>query len=270
MERELGLIFFVVEYTCFNPQGATKVLNSLSKAAQYQIDNSITGVVTYHFSKPSRDEPENLRFIEFYVSEKAFWEHSSDPVVGNELMISFDPTIRKSFSWWAFYMENIEKRVKDTVTTLGGVEVSPVHEHVNLNYKSRFALEPVLFVGKWSKKYDYIQEFLEQNEGSFSGSALYQFAFKDPTGNFQVISLWPSQEDLINSLIHLHLPEGELRSQIYIGKETPSDQLREIFEPWKPEFLTKPEAGYCLHPKYKEQILRKKESELKNAKNASK
>ena len=244
------MIFFLVEYTCFNPQGADKVLNSLSRAAQYQIDNSITGVLTYHFSRPSMEEPEKLRFIEFYTSEKAFWEHSMEPMVSKELMVSFDPNIRKSFSWWAFYSNDIEKRVKETVATLKGIEVSPVQKHVNLNYRSRFVLEPVLFVGKLSKKQDNLKVFLEQNEGSFSESAIYQFFFNDPMGDFHIISLWPSQEDIVNSLIQLDLPEAELRSQIYLGKENPTNLLKEIFEPWNPRFLTKPEAGYCLHPKY--------------------
>jgi hypothetical protein len=69
-------------------------------------------------------------------------------------------------------------------------------------------------------------------------------------GDFHIISLWPSQEDIINSLIQLDLPEAELRSQIYLGKENPTNRLKEIFEPWNPRFLAKPEAGYCLHPKY--------------------
>jgi hypothetical protein len=244
------MIFFLVEYTCFNPQGADKVLDSLSRAAQYQIDNSITGVLTYHFSRPSMEEPEKLRFIEFYTSEKVFWEHSMEPMVSKELMVSFDPNIRKSFSWWAFYSNDIEKRVKETVATLKGIEVSPVQKHVNLNYKSRFILEPVLFVGKLSKKQNNLKVFLEQNEGSFSESAIYQFLFNDPMGDFHIISLWPSQEDIINSLIQLDLPEAELRSQIYLGKGNPTNRLKGIFEPWNPRFLTKPEAGYCLHPKY--------------------
>jgi quinol monooxygenase YgiN len=244
------MIFFLVEYTCFNPQGADKVLDSLSRAAQYQIDNSITGVLTYHFSRPSMEEPEKLRFIEFYTSEKAFWEHSMEPMVSKELMVSFDPNIRKSFSWWAFYSNDIEKRAKETVATLKGIEVSPFQKHVNLNYRSRFILEPVLLVGKLSKKQNNLRVFLEQNEGSFSESAIYQFFFNDPMGDFHIISLWPSQEDIISSLIQLDLPEAELRSQIYLGKENPTNRLKGIFEPWNPRFLTEPEAGYCLHPKY--------------------
>ncbi len=250
MERELRTIFFVVEYTCFNPQGAAKVLDAFGKAAQYQIDNSITGVLTYHFSRPSKEEPEKLCFIEFYTSENAFWEHSMDPVVGNELMVSFDPQIRKSFSWWAIYSNDIEKQVKDTVTTLGGFEVSPVQRYVNLNYKSRFNGEPVLLVGKWSKTQNQLHGFLDQNESSFFESALYQFVFNDPTGDFHIISLWPNQNDIINSLIQFDLPDVEIRAQIYLGKETPTNQLKRIFAPWKPEYRTKPEAGYCLHPKY--------------------
>lgn len=244
------MIFFLVEYTCFDPQGADKVLNSLSRAAQYQIDNSIAGVLTYHFSRPSMEEPEKLRFIEFYTSEKAFREHSMEPMVSKELMVSFDPNIRKSFSWWALYSNDIEKRVKETVATLKGIEVSPVQKHVNLNYKSRYISEPVLFVGKLSKRQNNLEVFLEQNEGSFSESAIYQFLFNDSMGDFHIISLWPSQEDIVNSLIQLDLPEAELRSQIYIGQENPTNRLRKIFEPWNPRFLTKPEAGYCLHPKY--------------------
>ena len=173
-----------------------------------------------------------------------------DPVVGRELMISFDPHIRKSFSWWAIYSNDIEKRVKDTVTTLGGFEVSPVQKHVNLNYKSRFDGEPVLFVGKWSKTQDNLQVFLEQNKRSFFESTLYQFVFNDPTGDFYMISLWPNQNDIISSLVQFGLPEVEMRSQIYLEKETPTKQLKKIFAPWKPEYRTKPEAGYCLHPKY--------------------
>ncbi len=173
-----------------------------------------------------------------------------DPVVGKELMISFDPHIRKFFSWWAIYSNDIEKRVKDTVTTLGGCEVSPVQEHVNLNGKSRFDGEPVLFVGKWSKTQDTLQIFLEQNKRSFFGSVLYQFVFNNPTGDFHMISLWPNQNDMIYSLNQLDLPEAEIRAQIYLGKERPTKQLKKIFAPWKPEYRTKPEAGYCLHPKY--------------------
>jgi hypothetical protein len=246
------MIFFLVEYTCFDPQGADKVLSSLSRAAQYQIDNSITGVLTYHFSRPSMEDPEKLRFVEFYTSEKAFWEHSMEPMVSRELMVSYDPTIRKSFSWWALYSDDIEDKVKETVATLKGVEVSPVQKHVNLNCKSRFILEPVLFVGKLSKERNNLKAFLEQNEGSFSESAIYQFFFDDTIGDFHVISLWPSQEDIVNSLTQLELPEAELRSQIYLGKENPTNQLRRIFEPWNPRFLNKPEAGYCVHPKYVE------------------
>jgi quinol monooxygenase YgiN len=106
------MIFFEVEYSCFNPQSADKVLISLDKAAQYQIEHSITGVLTYHFSRPSAEEPEKLRFIEFYASEKAFWEHGLDPAVGKELMSTFDPNVRKSFSWWALYPNGAEKIVK--------------------------------------------------------------------------------------------------------------------------------------------------------------
>jgi quinol monooxygenase YgiN len=244
------LVFFLVEYTCFNPQGADKVLNSLSKAAQYQIDNSITGVLTYHFSRPSMEEPEKLRFIEFYTSERAFWAHSMEPVVSRELTVSFDPNIRKSFSWWALYSSDIERRVKETVAAMKGIEVSPVQKHVNLNYRSRFVLEPVLFVGKSSKEQNALRVFLEQNQGLLSESTIYQFSFNDPMGDFHIISLWPSQEDVIDSLIQLDLPSAELRSQIYLGKGNPTNRLRKIFEPWNPRFLTKPEAGYCLHPKY--------------------
>lgn len=244
------MIFFLVEYTCFNPQGADKVLSSLSRAAQYQIDNSITGVLTYHFSRPSMEEPEKLRFIEFYTSEKAFWEHSMEPVVSRELMVSYDPSIRKSFSWWALYSNDIERKVRETVATLNGIELSPAQKHVNLNYKSRSIIEPVLLVGKFSKERDNLKAFLEQNEGSFSESAIYQFFFDDTVGDFHVISLWPSQEDVVNSLIQLELPEAELHLQIYLGKENPTSRLKKIFEPWNPRFLNKPEAGYCLHPKY--------------------
>lgn len=250
LPRSLRMIFFLVEYTCFNLQGVDRVLNSLSRAAQYQIDNSITGVLTYHFSRPSKEEPEKLRFIEFYTSEKAFWEHSMEPVVSKELMVTFDPSIRKSFSWWALYSNDVEKRVKDTVATLKGVKVSPVREYVNLNHGSRSILEPVLFVGKSSRQQDGLRVFLEQNAASFSKSAIYQFSFNDPMGNLHIISLWPSQEDVIDSLIQLDLPEAELRSQIYLGKGNPTDRLRRIFEPWNPEFCARPEAGYCLHPKY--------------------
>jgi hypothetical protein len=247
----MTFIFNLVEYTCFDSQGADKVLNALNKAAQYQIDNSITGVLTYHFSRPSMEEPEKLRFIEFYTSEKAFWEHGMDPMVSKELMSTFDPNIRKSFVWWALYSNDIETKVKETVAILKGIEVSPVQKHVHLNYKSRFILEPVLFVGKLSKKQNNLKIFLEQSEGSFSESAIYQFFFNDPIGNFHIISLWPSQEDIINSLIQLDLPEVELRSQIYLGKENPTNRLKKIFKPWNPKFLIKPEAGYCFHPKYR-------------------
>jgi quinol monooxygenase YgiN len=246
----MTFIFNLVEYTCFDSHGADKVLNALNKAAQYQIDNSITGVLTYHFSRPSMGEPEKLRFIEFYTSEKAFWEHGMDPMVNKELMSTFDPKIRKSFVWWALYSNDIGTTVRETVATLKGIEVSPVQEHVNLNYNIRYKLEPVLFVGNLSKKQENLQIFLEQNEGLFSESALYQLSFKDPLGDFHIISLWPSQEDIINSLIQLDLPEMELYSQIYLGNEIPPNHLKKIFEPWNPEFLTAPEAGYCLHPKY--------------------
>ncbi len=244
------MIFFLVEYICFDPQGADKVINALNKAAQYQIDNSITDVLTYHFSRPSMEEAEKLRFIEFYISEKAFWEHSMEPIVSKEIMVSFDPTIRKSFSWWAFYSNDIETKVKETIATLGGIEVSPIQKHVNLNYKSKFRLDPVLFVGKLSKKQNILKIFLEQNEGLLSESAIYQIMFKDPIGDFHIISLWSSHDDIINSLIQLDLPKTELQSQIYLGKKNPTNQLKKILKPWNPKFLTKPEAGYCLHPKY--------------------
>ncbi len=246
----MAFIFNLVEYICFNPHDADKVLISLSKAAQYQIDNSITGVFTYHFSRPSVEEPEKLRFIEFYTSEKAFWEHGMDPAVGKELMSTFDPNIRKSFSWWALYPNDVEKSVKETILTLGGIEISPTQKYVNLNYNSRSIHDPVLFVGKLPKNQNKLRIFLEQNARTFSESALYQFIFNDPMGYFHVISLWPSQEDLIDSLIHLDLPHVELRPQIYLGKIAPANRLNKIFEPWNPIFLTKPEAGYCLHPKY--------------------
>jgi hypothetical protein len=246
----MAFIFNLVEYTCFNPHDADKVLNSLSKAAQYQIDNSITGVLTYHFSRPSVEEPEKLRFIEFYTSEKVFWEHGMDPEVGKELMSTFNPNIRKSFSWWALYPNDIEKSVKETTITLGGIEISTFQKHVNLNYKYRSIQDPVLFVGKLPKNQNKLKVFLEQNIGSFSESALYQFVFNDPMGDLHIISLWPSQEDLIDSLNHLDLPNVELRPQIYLGKAAPAERFKKIFEPWNPRFLTKPEAGYCLHPKW--------------------
>jgi quinol monooxygenase YgiN len=244
------MIFFLVEYTCFDPQSADKVLDSLSKAAQYQIDNSITGVLTYHFSRPSMKEPEKLRFLEFYTSEKAFWEHSMEPIVSRELMGTYDPNIRKSFSWWALYSNEIGRRVKETVATLKGIEVSAVQKHVNLDFKSRPVLEPVLLVGKFSKEQNSLKVFLEQNEGPFSESAIYQFFFDDPMGDSYIISLWPSEESMISSLIQLELPEAELCSQIYLGKEGPTSRSRRIFVPWKTRFLSKPEAGYCLHPSY--------------------
>ena len=244
------MIFYLVEYTCFDPQGADKVINALNKAAQYQIDYSITGVLTYHFSRPSMEETEKLRFIEFYITEKAFWEHSMEPVVSKELMLVFDPKIRKSFSWWAVYSNDIGSQVKETTAALEGIEVSPVQKHVNLKYRSKFKIEPVLFVGKISNNQDILKTFLEQNEGSFSESAIYQMMFKDPIGDFHIISLWSSQDDIINSLIQLDLPKIELQSQIYLGKRNPTNQLKESFEPWNPKFLTEPEAGYCLHPKY--------------------
>ncbi|MBN2152125.1 MAG: hypothetical protein JW839_11800 [Candidatus Lokiarchaeota archaeon] len=222
----------------------------MSKAAQYQIDNSIKGVLTYHFSRPSAEEPEKLRFIEFYTSEKAFWEHGMDPAVGKELMSTFDPNIRKSFSWWAFYPNNTEKSVKETAATLGAIEILPVQNHVNLNYRSRFVVEPVLFVGKLPKNQIILRSFFEQNREPFCESALYHFVFTDSLGELHVISLWSSQDDIIDSLIRIDLPGLELQPHIYLGKGTPTKRLRKIFEPWNPKFLTKPEAGYCLHPKY--------------------
>jgi hypothetical protein len=136
--------------------------------------------------------------------------------------------------------------------TLGGIEISPVQDHVNLNYRSKFALEPVLFVGKLPKNQITLRSFFEQNGGAFSESALYQFIFNDTMGELHIISLWPSQEDLINSLILLDLPEVELRPQIYMGKVSPAKRFKKIIEPWNPKFLTKPEAGYFLHPKFVE------------------
>jgi len=247
---QMTFIFNFVEYTCFDLQGADRVLHALKKAAQYQIDNSITGVVTYHFSRPSAEEPEKLRFIEFYTSEKVFWEHAMEPTVSKELAITFDPAIRKSFSWSAVYSNDIETRLKDTVATLQAIEVTPVYKHVNLNYRSKSKLEPVLFVGKLSKGQEILRIFLEQNKNLLSESAIYQFFFEDPARDFHMISLWPSQADIIQSLNQVDLPEIEIQSQIYTGKEKPTNRLIMIFKPWDPRFLANPEAGYCFHPKY--------------------
>jgi len=244
------MIFNLVEYTCFNQQGAETVLNALRKAAQYQLDHSITGVITYHFSRPATNEPEKLRFIEFYTSAKVFWEHSMDPEVGNELMKTFDPTIRKSFSWWAIYSEDIETNVKETVAILGGIEVTPIEQHINLNYASEFNLEPVFLVGKVSEEPSILQGFLNQKGEPFSESTIYQFAFTDQSGDLHLISLWPNQADLINSLRQLELPEAELGAQIYLGNVKCSPQLKQIFAPWNPKFLTTPNAGYCLYPNF--------------------
>ena len=246
----MTFIFNLVEYSCFDTQGADTVLNALNTAARYQIDNSITGVLTYHFSRPSMEEPEKLRFIEFYTSEKAFWEHGMEPDVSKALMLTFDPNIRKSFVWWALYSNDIDTKVRETVATLNGIEVSPVQEHVYLEFNSKFNLEPVLFVAKFSKNQENLETFLEQNEGLFSEAALYHFSFNDPIGDSHIISLWPSQEDVINSLGQLDLPNMELRPQIYLGKKSPKSPLKNIFEPWNPEFLAEPESGYCLHPQY--------------------
>jgi hypothetical protein len=105
-------------------------------------------------------------------------------------------------------------------------------------------------VAKLPKNQNDLRSFFEQNGGAFSESALYHFVFNDSMGELHVISLWPSQDDVIGSLIRYNLPEAELQPQIYLGKGTPTNRLRKIFEPWNPQFLTKPEAGYCLHPKY--------------------
>ena len=245
----MTFIFNLVEYTCFDSQGADTVLNALNTAARYQIENAITGVVTYHFSRPSMEEPEKLRFIEFYSSEQVFWEHGMDPEVGRALMSTFDPQIRKSFDWWALFSNDIGAKVRETVATLNGIEVSPFQEHVNLDFNSKFDLEPVFFVGKSSKNQENLQALLEQDGGLFSESALYQLSFQDPTGDFHFISLWPSQEDIIASQIQVELPETELHAQIYLG-ETLTNRIQKIFEPWNPEYLKVPEAGYCIHPKY--------------------
>jgi hypothetical protein len=245
----MTFIFNLVEYNCFDSQGAGLVLNALNTAVQYQIENSITGVVTYHFSRPYLEEPEKLRFIEFYDSEKVFWEHSMDSRVSKALMITFDTQIRKSFDWWVLYSEDIGTKVRETIATLNGIEVSAIQEHVNMEYKSNSNLEPVLFVGKSTQGQDNLLAFLKQQEGLFSDSALYQLAFQDPARDFHLISLWPSQEDILNSIVQLDLPEMDLYAQIYSG-QTHTNLLEQVFKPWHPEFFTEPEAGYCLHPKW--------------------
>ncbi|NMC05067.1 MAG: hypothetical protein GYA24_07650 [Candidatus Lokiarchaeota archaeon] len=105
-------------------------------------------------------------------------------------------------------------------------------------------------MGKMPKSQDDLRSFFEQDGGTFSESALYHFVFNDSVGELHMISLWPSQDDVTGSLIQLDLPKTELQAQLYLGKGTPTKRLRKIFEPWNPKFLFKPEAGYCLHPKY--------------------
>jgi hypothetical protein len=121
----------------------------------------------------------------------------------------------------------------------------------------KLKLEPVLFVGKLSKEPKNLRGFLEQHARLLSESAIYQFFFQDALGAFHLISLWPTQKDLINSLRQLDLPETDLQSQIYLGDKSPTNHLKTIFEPWNPKFLTTPEAGYCFHPKYRNSSLNK-------------
>lgn len=245
------MIFFVVDYLCYDVQGADKVLDALQRAAQYQIDQSITGVVTYHFSRPLIEYAERLRFIEFYSSETAFWEHSIEPSVSKELMLTFNPKIRKSFTWMVVYSEDVDKKVRDVVKTMGGVEITPIFSHSDLDIIEKSKFEPVFLVGHMSDKGDAIP-ILEKISTHFSQSTIYYFLFKSNSEGLYLIALWPNQDELINNLNRLTLPELNFSTiQIYHRPEVVSQQLIDAFEPWKPQFLIMPQAGYFLHPGYK-------------------
>jgi hypothetical protein len=244
------MIFFLVDYSCHDSQGADKVLNALRIVAQYQIDHTISGVVTYHFSRPSDEEPEKLRFLELYASDKAFWDHSSNLTVSQALMITFNPEIRKSFSWWSFFSEDVEKNVRDTVATLNGIELSPIQEQFNLDSGKGMKGEPVLFIGRFPENIGIISS-LESIEAIFSELALYHIVLRDPEGELHLVTLWSTQNTVINALEGVELPELEFQSsQVYNGSDKASSRLINVFEPWNPEYLTEPEAGYCLHPGY--------------------
>jgi hypothetical protein len=243
------MIFNHVDYFCYDSQGANRVLEALRKAAQFQIDHSITGLLTYHFSRPKAELPEQFRFIEFYASDKVFWDHSSDYSVQQELMVTFDPDVRKSFSWWAIYSPDVDEKVRQTVSIVNGIEVSPIHCHYSLKPKGAVNGDAIFFVGRIPQDAVTLQT-LKDSADVCSKESLYHIVF-EADGEIHVTTLWPTPDAVINTFEGLTLPDLAFQyAQLYLGANEQTPQLLDHFKPWNPELRTNPEAGFSLHPKY--------------------